>query len=243
MKKIIVTIMTVTAIHILSPLPSYAASLQDTLTTLITQNPQILTQMVNLKKEWDDGNRDAIWSMVASQVQDRVGLENVDLLGEGEGDWKQAMETQLTERVRTEIGDRVSSRIAPYQDQIQLVAKALNLNSNILPEAGQDQAMTELSGQQEKELEMTATAYAPGIENNGYSGDKTVTGADVRKGIVAVDPKVIPMGTRVWVEGYGEAVAEDQGSAIKGNRIGLAFDSREEALDYGMQKVKVYILD
>ncbi|EGO62420.1 3D domain-containing protein [Acetonema longum] len=238
MKKIIVTMMTVTAIHILSPLPSYAASLQDTLTSVITQNPQILTQMVNLKKEWDEGNRDAVWSMLAGQMQERMGIENAALLGEG--DWKQAMEAQLTDRVKAEIGDRVSTRIAPYQDQIQLVAKALNINSNILPQSGQDQEITD---SYEQVMDLTATGYASGIENNGYSGDKTVTGTDVRKGIVAVDPQVIPMGTRVWVEGYGEAVAEDQGSAIKGDRIGLAFDSKEEALEYGMQKVKVYILE
>ena len=67
-------------------------------------------------------------------------------------------------------------------------------------------------------------------------------GGKVRKGVAAVDPTVIPMGTKLWIEGYGEAIAEDQGSAIKGNRIDLAFNNRSEALDYGIQPVKVYVL-
>jgi 3D (Asp-Asp-Asp) domain-containing protein len=62
------------------------------------------------------------------------------------------------------------------------------------------------------------------------------------RGIVATDPDVIPMGTRLYVEGYGEAIAADQGSAIQGNRIDLFFDSRQEAMDWGMKTVQVTIL-
>jgi len=62
------------------------------------------------------------------------------------------------------------------------------------------------------------------------------------RGIVAVDPKVIPMGTKLYVEGYGEAIAADQGGAIKGNRIDLYFDTHQQALNYGMKTVNVTIL-
>ena len=60
--------------------------------------------------------------------------------------------------------------------------------------------------------------------------------------LVSVDPKLIPLGTRLYIEGYGYAVADDVGGAIKGHRIDLAFDSRAEALQFGRQSVKVYIL-
>jgi len=90
---------------------------------------------------------------------------------------------------------------------------------------------------------MTATAYAPGALDNGKWGNLTYMGGKVRKGVAAVDPDVIPMGTRLWIEGYGEAVAEDQGSAIQGNRIDLAFNNRSEALNYGIQRVKAYVLE
>ncbi|MDI3534030.1 MAG: hypothetical protein PWQ82_395 [Thermosediminibacterales bacterium] len=98
-----------------------------------------------------------------------------------------------------------------------------------------------------KVLNMIATAYDAGYESTGKTPDHpeygiTYTGITAQKGVVAVDPKVIPLGTRLYVEGYGFAVAADIGSAIKGNRIDLYYDSHEEAIKYGRRKVKVYIL-
>jgi len=91
-----------------------------------------------------------------------------------------------------------------------------------------------------KFLIMIATAYSP--EEPGLS-DTTATGLKAQRGICAVDPSFIPLGTRLYVEGYGYALAADTGSAIKGNRIDLCFDTLEEALSYGMKKVKVEILE
>lgn len=93
-------------------------------------------------------------------------------------------------------------------------------------------------------LEMEATAYYPGPESTGIWADGyTFTGLLAGKGVVAVDPKVIPLGTRLYVEGYGEAIAADIGGAIKGYRIDLGFDTYQEAIEYGRKKgVKVYIL-
>lgn len=92
-----------------------------------------------------------------------------------------------------------------------------------------------------KVLTMSATGYGPG--ENGSWGSRTATGARVRFGVVAVDPRVIKLGTRLYVEGYGECVASDTGGAIKGLRIDLAFDSDRAANGYGRRKVRVVILD
>jgi 3D (Asp-Asp-Asp) domain-containing protein len=71
----------------------------------------------------------------------------------------------------------------------------------------------------------------------------TATGKKVRKGYVAVDPKVIPLHTRIVIEGLGTFQAEDTGSAIKGNRIDIYFESHEDALKFGVkQGVKVWKL-
>lgn len=92
-------------------------------------------------------------------------------------------------------------------------------------------------------LDMEATAYYPGPESTGEWADGlTFTGVRAGKGVVAVDPSVIPLGTRLYVPGYGEAIAADIGGAIKGYRIDLGFDTYEEAIQYGRKKVKVYIL-
>lgn len=94
---------------------------------------------------------------------------------------------------------------------------------------------------------MTASAYDLSFESCGKRpGDKyygiTASGTKARPGVVAVDPSVIPLGTKLYIKGYGFAIAEDTGGAIKGNRIDLFMENRKNALDYGMQKVKVYIL-
>ncbi|HEX9062091.1 MAG TPA: G5 domain-containing protein [Clostridia bacterium] len=104
-----------------------------------------------------------------------------------------------------------------------------------------------------KILSMNATAYTASVGDTGKSpGDPgygiTCTGTRVRKGIIAVDPRIIPLHTRVYVEvagsipDYGFAVAEDTGSAIKGNIIDLYYDSQGVVNDFGRQRVKVYVL-
>ncbi|MGI6082788.1 MAG: G5 domain-containing protein [Limnochordia bacterium] len=87
--------------------------------------------------------------------------------------------------------------------------------------------------------EMVATAYTP---RDGSGAGITYTGIKATKGVVAVDPRVIPLGTRLYIPGYGEAVAADTGSAIKGSRIDLCYESYSEAIQFGRRVVKVYIL-
>ncbi len=91
-----------------------------------------------------------------------------------------------------------------------------------------------------RSLIMNASAYSAHDPGNG---SYTYRGNLLRKGMAAVDPAVIPLGTRLYIKGYGYAVADDVGGAIKGQRIDLAFDSRREALNFGVQKVTVYIMD
>lgn len=91
---------------------------------------------------------------------------------------------------------------------------------------------------------MTATGYSPSPEENG--GNRTGRGAiglKIGHGVVAVDPRFIPLGTRLYIEGYGYAIAADTGGAIKGARIDLGHDTRSTARRVGRRKVVVHILD
>jgi 3D (Asp-Asp-Asp) domain-containing protein len=88
-------------------------------------------------------------------------------------------------------------------------------------------------------LEMVATAYT--AECAGCTG-YTATGYRAGHGIVAVDPRVIPLGTRLYIPGYGFAIAGDTGGAILGDRIDLGFDSLADAMQFGRRTVKVYTL-
>ena len=96
----------------------------------------------------------------------------------------------------------------------------------------------------ERALEVLSTAYCPCpiCCGPGATG-MTHIGVPAKKGVIAVDPRVIPLGSRVYVDGYGYALAADTGSAIKGNRIDVCFDTHEEALAWGMRRLKVYILE
>src|SRR3972149_7936211 len=95
------------------------------------------------------------------------------------------------------------------------------------------------------EWDMVATAYyAFGKGGNDINGDGiTAIGLRARKGIVAVDPKVIPLGTRLYIPGYGEALAADTGGWIKGSRIDLCFETLQEAFWYGRRKKKIYLIE
>ncbi len=90
-----------------------------------------------------------------------------------------------------------------------------------------------------KLLVVEATAYTP--FDDGQSGI-TASGIPARKGIIAVDPRVIPLGTRVFIPGYGLALAADTGGAIKGHKIDLCIEEYNEAIRFGRRKVEVYIL-
>jgi len=89
--------------------------------------------------------------------------------------------------------------------------------------------------------EFRATAYN-GAEPGG-GGSKTASGTKVGFGTVATDSKVIPLGTRIFIEGYGEGIALDVGGAIKGHRIDVWFDSVAKCNQWGVKTVKVWRIE
>lgn len=95
-----------------------------------------------------------------------------------------------------------------------------------------------------KEITVEATAYT--AECEGCIGI-TKTGVDLKANpdakVIAVDPSVIPLGSKVYVEGYGYATAEDTGGAIKGNRIDVFVPNHDDALQWGRKQVKVTIIE
>ncbi|MCW6070180.1 FG-GAP-like repeat-containing protein [Clostridium sporogenes] len=87
------------------------------------------------------------------------------------------------------------------------------------------------------------------MKSTAYSGDAiTAKGTKPKRNpngysTIAVDPRVIPIGSRVYVEGYGYAIAEDTGGAIKGNIIDVFMNSKAECISWGRRNVKVYIIN
>ena len=88
-------------------------------------------------------------------------------------------------------------------------------------------------------ISCSATAYSGGW---GTSSGRKPARVEGGLSTIAVDPSVIPMGSKVYVEGYGYAVAADTGTAIKGNKVDLYFNSYKESCDWGLKQVNLTII-
>jgi 3D (Asp-Asp-Asp) domain-containing protein len=102
-----------------------------------------------------------------------------------------------------------------------------------------------------KQLLVEATAYTNNPEDtvtydgrvltrSGYDVTDTILFEGMR--IIAVDPAIIPLGTRVYVEGIGMAIALDTGSAIKGQKIDIMMDEKEEAVTFGRKPLTIWVI-
>ena len=96
----------------------------------------------------------------------------------------------------------------------------------------------------EKEIEwfyFVATGYSANDPLQG-TNNITATGKEIKKGMIAVDPKIIPLGTQIEIKDIGFFIAEDTGGKIKGNRIDIYFETKDEAKDFGRQVIWVRML-
>jgi 3D (Asp-Asp-Asp) domain-containing protein len=134
----------------------------------------------------------------------------------------------------TVIGDQEIKREVVSSQVLNKPVKKIIATNPITVTATRKQALSsELVPKEEFEVE--STAYT-------FTGNNTATGISPRVGIVAVDPRFIPLGTKLYIEGYGYAVAADTGGAIKGKRIDVFLNSIKECVAWGRRRVKVYIL-
>jgi len=92
-----------------------------------------------------------------------------------------------------------------------------------------------------EERTFIVTAYSQRPEEGTEDGI-TFTGLPVAYGIVAVDPRVIPLGSVLWIEGYGYALSADIGGAIKSNRLDVFFPDTQKALEFGRRECRVRLV-
>ena len=149
-----------------------------------------------------------------------------------------------TVEVITENGKPVT-RILKNEDVVQKpTKKVVAVGTKVVTASVSRGTKTAAASSGGKEFYVSATAYTAFC--NGCSGT-TATGIDLRKNpglkVIAVDPSVIPLGSKVWVEGYGYAVAGDTGGAIKGKKIDLFMPDKNQAFGFGRKNVKIKILD
>lgn len=154
-------------------------------------------------------------------------------------------EKVLTYKVKSINGDVVSKEVVAETVNTQPVDKIVEYgNKNATADAPVNNGVLDYK----YVIECNATAYDMSPAENGGYGGQTATGVPLDKGVIAVDPKVIPLGSRVYIEAidgswsYGYAVAADTGGAIKGNRVDLCYRTRSECIQFGRRKCRVYVL-
>jgi 3D (Asp-Asp-Asp) domain-containing protein len=193
----------------------------------------------------------SIWTPLASAA---LGDQTLKLGMDGQD--VQELQSKLQEQGYSNVtpdgvfGETTEQAVIQFQASQNLTADGIAgqetlqalLGSRTMPEVSRGAA----PGRYKAVMDIKATAYAPGPHDNGQWGNLTYMGTQVRPGVIAVDPRVIPLGSRLYIEFadgnsmYG--VAEDTGGAIKGNRIDIAMQSVDHAYNFGVQNVKVYIL-
>jgi 3D (Asp-Asp-Asp) domain-containing protein len=118
-------------------------------------------------------------------------------------------------------------------DSIQPVDKIVKIGTN--KEMAKKESVDLTSAKEAGTLTVQATGYTA-------TGSRTATGTYPHRGTIAVDPNVIPLGTKMYIPGYGYGVAEDTGGAINGRIIDLFFDTEQEAINWGRRTVTIKIL-
>lgn len=152
-------------------------------------------------------------------------------------------EKDVTTRVVYKDGKEVSRQVVSETVKKKPVNKIVAIGTLGVIKLSRGDSTSDVSYR--RKLRVKATAYS---FNDGSSyGGRTASGTRARRNpngysSIAVDPRIIPLGTKVYVEGYGYAIAEDTGSAIVGNTIDLFFTSNSEVYRWGVRYVDIYIL-
>jgi len=194
--------------------------------------PLILAQIEEEKKAQETVSEENI-----KETPPQVSVENQEIKKE-----EKKSETKLeTKKESSKTTSRSSSSRKPFSEGFEETAPGV-----ITTAEGEVLEYTEV-------IQVEATAYCACYKCCGkYPSNKyygiTKTGTRAKVGTIAVDPKVIPLGTKMYIEGlngaknYGMGKAEDIGGAIKGKIIDLYFDTHSETIQWGRQQVNVYIL-
>ena len=164
-----------------------------------------------------------------------VQYERVDILPKGEEKVLQEGTVGLDE-----VEEEIHYKQGDVIDTKELQRKTITPMQPKVVQVGTREVEVSRSYDRVREvITMEATAYLP---TDGGGDGITATGIRARHGVVAVDPNVIPLGTRVYIPGYGEAIAADTGGDIVGNRIDVVLEDYGSAMQFGRRTVDVYIL-
>jgi cystine transport system substrate-binding protein len=214
---------------------SDAVSALDGLTQLAEQDRQVIAQVEETSADLEAAFRALAERESKMRVLEEQALSAQALLAAAKLERTSYLEAlaQTRELNDTEIA-RLLAEAAAIEARAEELAReaAPSASASTEPSSGAEaSAVTQALSADGHTMTVTATGYAlPG---------HTATGLPVGWGVVAVDPAVIPLGTRMTIPGYGEGVAADTGSAVRGTVIDLWFSSTTEALAWGTRTVTI----
>lgn len=229
--------------------PTYTVKSGDTLYRVAINNGTTMANIRSLNNLKTDtlkvGQVLRLIDTVSGEKQENTTVNKTDTVGK--------VNTANTGNKKTytvKSGDTLY-RIATTNGLSMDELKALNgLKTNslkvgqILILTGSSNVTEEKKENEEEYIEMTVESTAYTATCAGCSGI-TYTGINLKKNpdikLISVDPSVIPLGSKVWVEGYGEAIAGDKGKAIKGKKIDVFYKDLKTALKWGRKAVKIKI--
>ncbi|MET0786656.1 MAG: LysM peptidoglycan-binding domain-containing protein [Paenisporosarcina sp.] len=253
MKKQIVTLTAIAALSVGAAGQASASSVHtvqsgDTLWSISQDNNVSVSDL----QEWNELDSTLIYPSQELKVEDVI---KTYIVVKGDTLSKIATENNMTVNELMSLNNLSSDLIHPGDEFIldgkKVASASVSKNTSEAPTPTNTSTSTAQTApvaapisSSAKEMTVTATAYTAYCP--GCSGT-TATGIDLRSNpnqkVIAVDPSVIPLGSRVWVEGYGEAIAGDTGGAIKGNIIDVFMPNEQEALNWGRKTVTIKILD
>lgn len=206
-----------------SMLPVYAAENE------VTSEPTVHTELVT---------KNQATNLSSSLLVETTNNQAVDLVKE-DIKAKEAAKKAAAEKAKKEAAEKAAKEKAAKEAAEKAAAEKEAAKKAEASEQTADQSQP--SGQT---MMMEATAYSSDPADALGGGSITATGQNLLENpmAVAVDPSVIPLGTRLYVEGYGEAYAVDTGSAIQGNIIDVHFSTAGQCEAWGRRQVKVTIL-
>lgn len=137
------------------------------------------------------------------------------------------------------ISSEVVGELVTKEAKNKIIERGTKKEELPIVELKKEPANVTVSAAGNNSLNVVATGYTPG--DPGCTGI-TYTGTKASRGTIAVDPKVIPFGTKLYIPGYGYGIAADTGGAIKGNKIDLCYETRAEALNWGIKNITVYVV-
>jgi 3D (Asp-Asp-Asp) domain-containing protein len=220
-----------------APEIQYTVIQDDTLWDIAMNHQVTVSQL----KEWNQLHTDLIHPGLNLVIFEGFENTNIDLTVQPKQETAPAAEA-TTES--TPAAEATTESTPAVEEQATAHAESAPAEEAQAPAPTESAPAVEAAAPSQKEITVEATAYTASCE--GCSGI-TATGINLLENpnqkVISVDPTVIPLGTKVYVEGYGEAIAGDTGGAIKGNKIDIFIPSKQEAINFGRKQLKVTILN